>query len=140
MAQFLTQLETKCISSTAAGGRGYWEVTHPLVYQSDVLGKTITVEPGFITDYASVPRLPIIYALLGDIAHESAVVHDWLFHHHEVCDKDTANLVLREAAQVEGIAHWKKMAIYLGVKIGSGKPWEEDGRGDGHTIVDGKIV
>lgn len=140
MSQFLSKLNTECIDDTAAGGRGFWKITEPFVYQSDVLGKTITVEPDFITDYASVPRLPLIYWLFGDTSHEAAVLHDWLFHHHEVCDEQTANLVLREASQVEGIPHWRLMGIYLGVKFGGESSWEADGRGNGHTVVDGRII
>jgi hypothetical protein len=140
MAQFLTNLVTECIDDTAAGGRGFWKVLEPFTYQSDVLGKTITVEPGFITDYASVPRLPLTYFLFGDTTHKAAVIHDWLFHHHEVCDEDTANKVLLEAAKAEGIPNWRRIGIYLGVEIGGDTPWAEDGKGNGHTIVDGKIV
>lgn len=140
MSAFLSELNTVEVDDLAASGRGFWKLHEPFIYQSDLLGKTITVEKDFITDFASVPRLPIIYWLLGDMAHKAAVIHDWLFHHHEVCDEQTANLVLREAAQAEGVVHWRKMAIYLGVKWGGKSSWEEDARGDGHTIVDGRIV
>ena len=140
MSQFLSELVTECISDTAASGRGFWKIHEPFTYQSDVLGETITVEPGFITDYASIPRLPFFYFLFGDTSHQAAVLHDWLFHNHAVCDEDTANLVLREAAEVEGIAHWRKMCIYLAVKFGGKSSWEADGAGNGHSIVNGEIV
>ena len=139
MSSFLSELITSEVDGTAQEGRGIHRIHEPFVYQSDILGKTITVEAGFLTDFASVPRLPLVYFLFGGVARKSAVIHDWLFHHHEVCDMDTANLVLREAAQAEGIAHWRKMGIYLGVKFGGKSSWEEDA-GNGHTIVNGKIV
>ena len=147
MAQFLTDLETVCVDDLAANGRGFWKITQPFAYESDLLGRTITVEPGFITDYASIPRVPVIYLLFGDTSHKAAVIHDWLFHHHEVCGETMANKVLLEACAVEGIPKWRRIGIYLGVffgklkKLVTGKtPWEHDGVGNGHTIVNGKIV
>jgi hypothetical protein len=140
MAEFLTPLETECIDDQAAGGRGFWKILQPFQYQSDILGKTITVEPGFLTDYASVPRVPILYDLLGDTAHKAAVIHDWLFHNHSVCDEQTANDVFKEACIVEGIPEWRLVSLWLGVTIGGESGWEEDKKGNGHTIVDGRIV
>ena len=140
MSAFLSELTTTCIDDTAASGRGIWRVEQPFTYQSDILGKTITVEPGFLTDYASVPRVPVAYLLFGDTSHRAAVLHDWLYHHHEVCDEQTANRVLLEASKVEGIPAWRRLGIYLGVKIGGESSWEEDGRGNGHRLVDGVIV
>ena len=93
-----------------------------------------------MTDYASVPRLPFIYCLFGDSSHSSAVIHDWLYHHHEVCDEQTANKVLLEACKAEGIPAWRRLGIYLGVKLGGESSWEEDGRGNGHQLVGGVIV
>lgn len=140
MARFATNLEVVCIDDLANSGRGIWKILSPLVYQSDLLKETITVEPGFLTDYASVPRVPIAYWLFGDTAHKSAVIHDWLYHHHEVCDEKTANRVFSEAMQAEGIPVWRRYAMYLGVAIGGKSSWEDDGGQSGHSIKDGKIV
>ncbi|WP_161968944.1 DUF1353 domain-containing protein [Aquitalea magnusonii] len=99
----------------------------PLRYRSDLLGHVITVEPGFLTDYASVPRVPVLYLLFGDTTHKAAVIHDWLFHHHEVCDEATANLVLLEAAKVTRIPAWRPWHLSRGeagwgVELGRGRP------------------
>ena len=140
MSAFLTDLDARLVDDTAASGRGVWRILAPFKYKSDLLGHVITVEPGFLTDYASVPRVPVAYLLFGDTTHAAAVIHDWLYHHHEVCDEATANLVLLEAAKVERIPHWRRLGIYLGVKFGGKSSWEEDGRGNGHQLVDGVIV
>ena len=136
----MTELVTECVDDTAASGRGFWRVKEPFVYQSDILKKRITVEPGFLTDYASVPRVPVAYLLFGDTSHRAAVIHDWLYHHHEVCDESTANSVLLEAMEVEGIPAWRRWGIYMGVKIGGSSSWQVDGLGNGHTIINGTIV
>ncbi len=140
MSAFKTDLVTECVSDTAASGRGIWRVVQPFVYQSDILGRDIMVEPGFLTDYASVPRVPVLYLLFGDTSHRAAVIHDWLYHHHEICDEQTANRVLLEASTVEGIARWRRLGIYLGVVLGGTSSWEEDGASDGHQLVNGRVV
>jgi hypothetical protein len=127
------------VDDTASSGRGIWRLTKPLRYCSDVLGREIVVEPGFLTDYASVPRIPVAYWLFGDTSHRAAVVHDWLYHHHEICDEATANTVLLEAMTVEGIPAWRRAGIYAGVWVGGTSSWRADGRGDGHAVVNGEI-
>lgn len=140
MGRYLSPLRDECVDDTANDGRGIWRILEPFVFQSDVLGRTITVEKDFLTDYASVPRWPFIYWMFGDTSHKAAVLHDWLFHHHEFCDEQTANKVLLEAMEASGIPWWRRKGIYYGVVIGGRSSWEEDGRSDGHSIVDGKIV
>ncbi|WP_394779081.1 DUF1353 domain-containing protein [Undibacterium sp.] len=140
MSAFLTSLQTECVNDLDNCGRGIWRITAPFIYQSDILGATITVEPGFLTDFASVPRVPFAYWLLGDTSHMAAVIHDWLFHHHEVCGLDMANQVLLEAMKAEGIPGWRRAAIYAGVAIGGKSSWDDDAAGIGHSIVGGRIV
>ena len=113
MSKFLSDLNVICVDDLACDGRGIWRVMQPFSYYSDLLGKIITVEPGFLTDYASVPRMPVAYLLFGDTSHRAAVIHDWLFHHHEICDEEIANQVLLEASKVEGIPKWRRFGIYV---------------------------
>lgn len=140
MSAFLTPLDVQEVNDLAASGRGFWKVTKPFRYYSDILGRALTIEPGFLTDYASVPRVPFAYWLLGDRVHGPAVIHDWLFHHHEVCDEQTANKVLLEAMWTDKAPLWCIFLIYLGVVIGGKSSWEADGAGNGHSIQDDKIV
>jgi len=138
--KFLTELVTQCVDDLACDGRGIWKVMEPFRYYSAILERVIEVEPGFLTDYASVPRVPVAYLLFGDTSHKAAVIHDWLFHHHEVCDEAVANKVLLEASAAEGIPAWRRAGIYLGVALGGKSSWIEDARGDGRAIVNGRIV
>nr|WP_315400071.1 DUF1353 domain-containing protein [uncultured Duganella sp.] len=115
-------------------------MTAPLQYYSDVLGRQIEIEAGFLTDYASVPRIPFAYWLFGDSSHRAAVVHDWLYRHHDVCDRAKADEVLLEAMTVEGIPRWRRAGIYAGVVVGGRSAWLEDGCSSGHLVVDGRIV
>lgn len=102
---------------------------HPFRYQSDLAG-LITVPIGFYTDFASVPRIGIIYSLLGDTAHEPAVAHDWLYY-SALTTKEIADKVLLEAMGVIGIPAWRKYPIYWGVRLGGWYAWNKH-RKDGH--------
>lgn len=75
MAKFLTELHI----CPHPDDDGRWYLAEPLGYRSDILGDDIWVEKHFLTDLASVPRVPIAYWLYGNRAHRSAVVHDWLY-------------------------------------------------------------
>lgn len=96
MSKFLTRLSAENSDANFAGGRGLWTVQKPLVYESDVAGRTITVPVGFQTDFASVLRLPVMYTLFGDKAHAAATVHDYLYQTGEL-PRATADAVFKEA-------------------------------------------
>lgn len=98
---------------------GLWVVMTPLVYISKVAGITITVPAGFQTDFASVPRLPIAYALFGDTSDEAAVVHDYLYTTHLV-PRVMADAVLREASKLTGVPAWRRWPMWLGVRLFGG--------------------
>ena len=79
MAYFLSKLEVTLIDNDAAEGRGEWSLDEDFSYQSDVAAMKITAPKGFHTDFASVPRLPIVFWLAGDTSTQAAVIHDWLY-------------------------------------------------------------
>jgi hypothetical protein len=97
-------------------------LTAPLVYQSDVAKMTFTVPAGFITDLASVPRVPIAYLLAGGTSNEASVVHDFIYSTHPV-DRATADAVLKEASAVTGVPAWRRWIMWAGVRLGGGSHW-----------------
>ena len=46
-------------------GRQFYQINEPLVYKSEVASTIFKVPAGFVTDLASVPRLPLAYLLLN---------------------------------------------------------------------------
>lgn len=102
---------------------GKWILMAPLIYQSDVAARTVTVPAGFQTDLASVPRLPLVYLLAGDCARMAAVVHDFLYASHLV-DRKMADAVLREASAVTGVPWWRRNLMWAGVRLGGGSHWD----------------
>ena len=101
-----------------------WKVLTSFLYESKLLLRTVVVPDGFVTDFASVPRIPFIFDVLGDIAHGPAVVHDWLYM-KGTYSRLMADRVLLEAMKSEGLVFWKRYQIYLGVRLGGWVAWRE---------------
>lgn len=55
---------------TSSVGKNQWLLESDLVYMTKD-GRTITVPKGFYTDYASVPRIPLVYSVFGNTAQSS---------------------------------------------------------------------
>jgi hypothetical protein len=97
---------------------------HPFRYQSDLAARVFTVPVGFFTDFASVPRLGMVYAMLGDRAHQPAVVHDWLYY-AAITTREMADNVLLEAMIVLDLPFWQRYPIFWGVRIGGWAAWND---------------
>jgi hypothetical protein len=128
MSQFLTKLEVEQVEDTKEQGRGTWRLLSPLEYLSDLLKGKLTVPAGFVTDFASVPRLPIAFWFLGDRANEAATLHDWLYTSdngkHPVASRSIADAILKEATVAQGCPQWVAFFLWLGVRIGGASHWK----------------
>jgi hypothetical protein len=124
MAKFKSELVVRLLNQQAAQGRGNWEVQKPLVYETDLRPNDIIVPVGFQTDFASVPRLPYIFLIVGDIAQEAAVIHDYLYE-TQILGRRDADRVLREAALVTGCKWHQAWILYIGVRIGGWYGWNK---------------
>lgn len=132
MAKFLDSLIVEEISDSV------FQTTQQFRYQSDIAG-LITVPPLFFTDFGSVPRwMPEMYALLGDIAHEPCVIHDYLYA-TAIMTREISDKVLLEAMGVVGLPWWRRWPIYAGVRVGGWKAWN-DHRKEGDLTADPHVV
>lgn len=100
-------------------------LTQPFVFYSAKFDRVITVPAGFITDFASVPRLPVAYLLAGGEADEAAVIHDYLYHSHDVPRPD-ADAIFDEAMGVTGQPWWRRKLMWAGVRLFGGGPYADD--------------
>ena len=112
MAKFLTELDAKLIDDD-----GIWELDAPLVYESDLLYCTVTVPKGFQTDFASVPRIPVVYMFFGDKAHRESVLHDYLYRidSSPTVSYNKANGVFYEAMKLRGKSIFVRYPMWWGV-------------------------
>lgn len=119
MSKFLTELDCKL------KGDKIWVLTEPLIYQSDLLWAAyrtdyVFVPPGFETDLASVPRVPVAYWFWGGRAHREGVLHDYLYRKDSipVVSLSTANEVFLEAMESRGKSWGVRYPMYWGVCVG----------------------
>jgi hypothetical protein len=125
MSAFLCKLQVSFMTDAKGlpllnrDGKQLWQVEQDFAYASDVAKKTITVPAGFVTDFASVPRIPLVYDGLGDLFQRAAVVHDKLYSTGEVT-RDIADQVLLEAMALDGVSWVKRKLVYAGVRVGGG--------------------
>lgn len=113
-AHFITELKTRDISDKVA------ELLSPLVYFSEKLNQIIIIPAGFQTDYASVPRVPIVYLFWGGRAHREAVLHDYLYRIDSTpkVSFSEANAVFLEAMEARNKKMGVRFPMYWGVCIG----------------------
>ena len=111
--------KTDLFISLKQGSDRIYVLTEPLKYYSDIVG-LIIVPAGFNTDFASVPRLPVIYSLWGDRAHREAVLHDYLFRKDAIpyASFMDANRVFLEAMKVREKPFYIRHPMFIGVCVG----------------------
>ena len=126
VSEFLTKLRVEQVTEDD------WVLLEPLVYSSELLGRKVTVPAGFVTDFASVPRLPFIYWFAGDTAKAPAVLHDWFYRTNtEDITRATADALLAEAMEVRGYWKIRSWLMWAGVRIGG--YWSYDTRSTSST-------
>ena len=133
---------------TANIGNGKHRVVEPFVYCSDKIG-VIVVPAGFITDFASVPRLPFVYTLFGGVGDEAAVLRDLLYAYphqpHGGCGipltRAQVDHILRSAvyatyyrpnSDIDGanytlgnmLAYFRAMSMWVGVRLFGRRRWK----------------
>ena len=103
-------------------GRRCWRIEQPLevmIVGIDHLALTqqrVTVPAGFVSDFASVPRLPLAYLLFGDHAHQAGVLHDYIYRQRlfprAICDR-----IFLAAMKGESVAWWRRWPMYIAVRL-----------------------
>ena len=81
----------------------------------------IKIKQGFLTDFASVPRIPFIFSLFGD-AHgtrAAAVIHDACYRYKLFSRKESDDIFL-EAMKVAGASWWRRRIMHAAVRVFGG--------------------
>ena len=149
MARFLTPLRAQHL------GDDRWELTAPLVYDSDLAGipdtpvraqvtagvdpqtgrRLVIVPTGSRSDFESVPRWwPLLYAWLRDTAEEAAVVHDWAYRIGTDYARATADALLYEAAIAIGEDPARAWGLWLGVRAAGWTVYQDHQRLGAPTV------
>lgn len=111
MNRFPTPLQAELLPD-----RKTWRLLEPFSYLDPDHG-LIEVPAWFETDFASVPRCPLTFSLMGQYGHAAAVIHDWLYSTGQLSRAD-ADRVFLNALRSSGIARWRAYLMWAGVRIG----------------------
>ena len=101
----------------------------------DSTGRVTEVPAEFITDFASVPRLPFAYLIAGGRCPQAAVPHDFLYQHPDWDDRPGADRIFWEAAGVtqpecgiEAESDRIRRLMWVGIRAGGWKVWADHGK------------
>jgi hypothetical protein len=110
--------------TTTSGGRRNWLLLDGFAFDSAVLQRVVEVPPGFVTDFASIPRP--LWSLLPPTGTygRAAVIHDFLYRAVGYCPRAAADRTLLEAMTVLGVARLTRWAIYGGVRLGGASSYQ----------------
>lgn len=106
-------------------GSKLWKTYRNLQYTSKD-GHVIEVPKGFITDFASVPRIFWIFFPPDGIYTAAAVVHDYLYN-VKVLDRKTSDGIFLEAMKVLEAKFYTRYPMYLAVRLFGWIPWKKKG-------------
>jgi hypothetical protein len=123
--EFDSYLDTREIAD------GVWELLQDFtafIHTEDQTFEVI-IRKGFLTDFASVPRLPFAYLLYGGIGNYAAVLHDGMYSNSSlvsICDFDTqmrfhpdrefCDEAFLAGLEARGISSWKAKPMYWAVR------------------------
>lgn len=136
MSSFTTPLDVR-----EADDGDHWKLLSEFDYERGRLGSgdIIRVPVGFITDFASVPR--ILWNILPPIglAGKAAVIHDWLYS-GQPFSRAACDGIYLEAMKALGVGWAVRYSMYAGVRAGGWAAWREhQKRGDPATIAAGGL-
>lgn len=118
MSKFTTPCKVEVV------GKNLFRLIEPLEYHVGCYPseEIIIVPVGFLTDFASVPRVfwPIISPI--DKHANAAVIHDFMYQTN-YAKKARCEEIFREAMQVLEVPNWKEFCIYWSVYAFGWKAW-----------------
>jgi hypothetical protein len=81
--------------------------------------KGVNVPKGFVTDYASIPRLALPLIPKIGRTRKAAVLHDWLY--SKDCDlhisREKADKIFLDAMRILSVKKWRQYLIYCMVRL-----------------------
>jgi hypothetical protein len=84
----------------------WWRVIEGPRFYSAKYDITLYAPPRFVTDFASVPRLPLAYMMMGNTGHWEALMHDMLYRYGH--PRLAADKIFYEAGRVRAKTRTKQ--------------------------------
>ena len=107
-------------------GRTVWQLNKPMRI---LINKKywLIIPAMFQTDLASVPRIPIVYALWGNRAHKEAIWHDYLYRTNcgLILARAQCDYLFKLAMVGRGQPWYIYRPMYRGVRLGGGSSYHQ---------------
>lgn len=103
----------------------YWVLANDLVFAIRETGQRIVVPRGFVTDFASVPRVFWTFFPKHGEYTRAAIVHDFLYWQQK-CSREQADElfdIMMDASEVDSTT---RFTIYAAVRVWGDDAWEEN--------------
>jgi len=108
-------------------GKYWWLDSYGLTYSIGTTGVSVEVLGGFVTDFASIPRLLWSLAPPHGTYTRAAIVHDYLYWVQD-CTRGEADAILLDAMEESDVWAPLRYAIYLGVRLFGWNAWADNAR------------
>ena len=143
---------TRALIVRDTGDGEYWVVHEGFDYHvgREASGVIVPVPEGTETDFASVPKLFRVLLPKSGRGNQAAVVHDVLYRRGFVCWRDEsgamgfipihrgdADAVFLEALHVLSVGRFRRLALYVGVRLGGWWGW---GRGRVSRLIERNYI
>ena len=106
-------------------GREVWRLLKPLAFRSPRFG-TVVVPPDFRTNYASVPRLPLVFLMAGGRASKEAALHDCEYTLRRMPREDADDLFLEALLLNPSIPEGLAYTMHKAVRWFGNGSWEDE--------------
>lgn len=106
-------------------GREVWKGLGPLAFRSTRFG-TVVTPPGFRSNYASVPRLPLVFLMAGGRASKEAYLHDGEYTLRRMAREDADLLFLEALLLNPSIPEGLARTMYNAVSWFGRSSWEDE--------------
>ncbi len=122
----MSRFTDSLIVSPLSDGRT-WIILRPFGYDvgKEGSGDTVEVKIGFMTDFASIPRLFWIILPRWGKYGNAAVVHDWLYWQQTRSRKESDRIMF-EGMGVLRVPIWQKYPIYIAVRSFGCLAWKRN--------------
>lgn len=96
-----------------------WELVEPFSFYYKKQNKTIetiVIPKGFITDFASTPR--ILYPIIPPIGiyNKACIIHDYIYQ-ERIFPRKTCDLCFLQAMEVLEVPKWKRYLMFIIVRL-----------------------
>lgn len=110
---------------TPFGDGEYWVLGNDLIFNIRDTGQRIVVPRGFVTDFASVPRVFWTFFPKHGEYTRAAIVHDFLYWEQK-CSRDQADELFDIVMEDSEVDSTTRFSIYAAVRVWGGDAWDDN--------------